>query len=155
MSRKPFLELYEKELIRQGREKLDSGGWSEQDSETCNVHWPTGVLTPDWAPCSYDGKECIPYQDDVAVSMKIFDNETDELTDFGKWAPMKYVYDVVAGGFSMAVWCPGDGQVILYGMCSNCGMVINRSAVATDDGFEDLRWCPSSAEGAEWVYFPG
>ena len=150
------MERFEEELIRQGREKLDSGGWSEQcrTEGRVNGNWPMGVLTPGWAPCGYDGKECIPYQDDLAVHGKMFD-ENHELTDFGKWAPEKYVYDVVAGGFSLAIWCPGDGRVILYGMCSNCGMVIIRDAVTTDDAFEDLKWCPSTAEGAEWVYFPG
>ena len=153
MSKKPFLELYEKELIRQGREKLDSGGGSEQDPETCNVHWPMGALLPGWTPCHYDDRECIPYQDDSVVSNKIFKNWPDELTDFGKWAPEKYVYNVAAGGFSMAVWCPGDGQVILYGMCSSCGMIVNRHAETSEDTFDDLKWCPTYGWG--WAPFPG
>ena len=52
----------------------------------------------------YDGKECIPYQDDMAVHGKMFD-ETYELTDFGM--ALRSMSRFVASGFSLAVWCPG------------------------------------------------
>ena len=47
-----------------------------------------------------------------------------------------------------------DDRVILYGMCSNCGMVIIRDAVTTDMLLK-IKMVSMSAEGAEWVYFPG
>ena len=155
MDKKPFFEVYEKELIRQGRKKLDSGGWSEQDPDAYNGNWPMGALLPGWAPCEYEGGECIPYQDDMLVMKKMTTGDVDamELTDYGAWSPWKYVGNVVAGGFSMAVWCPGDGRMILYGMCSNCGMVVTREAVAEGDSLDSIRWCPTYGWG--WAHFPG
>jgi hypothetical protein len=153
MSKMPFLEVYENELIRQGREKLDSGGWSEQDPENYNGNWPMGELKPGWSPCEYDGEKCIPYQDDMLVMEKMTNLKTNELTVYGEWSPWKYVANVVAGGFSMAVNCPEPGSMVLYGMCSKCGMVVTRAAEADDDNLDAIRWCPTYGWG--WVPFPG
>ena len=159
MAEKSFFEIYEKELTKQGRKKLESGGWSEQgvlDNSEINGYWPMGILIPGWNPCEYNrGGGCVPYDDDEDVIMgKFYNHDKNDgivLTDFGKWAPPKYVLGTAINGFSMSVWCPGPVEMVLYGMCSKCGMSITRTLTRGDD--DSIEWHEQFGWG--WTYFAG